>query len=336
MTQAVNIAQGGSNNVTMRNRIINGAMAIDQRNAGASVTPSAIGYTLDRWRASFDQASKFSVQQTPSATETGYAVRVAAGFSNYLAITSTSSYTVGSGEQFTIAQRIEGLNVSDLAWGTSDAKTITLSFLVRSSLTGTFSGALQNSTQTRSYPFTYTINSANTWEQKTITIAGDTTGTWLTTNGVGINMSFCIGGNGSPLGTANTWQAADYKGATGTTNVVSTSGATFYITGVQLEKGTAATPFEQRLYGQELALCQRYYQARSGTQLSATRGYQSDVSVRLNIFLTVPMRAAPSVIATAVGWSSGPSLSSITDYVFASGNSSSEAYLTAYTATAEL
>jgi hypothetical protein len=236
----------------MKNRIINGDMRIDQRNAGASVTPTANAtYSLDRWRCGLDQASKYSVQQS-TTTPTG--------FTNSLLITSLSSYSVGTGESFNISQNIEGLNCADLGWGTANAQTVTLSFWVRSSLTGTFGGSLENSGINRSYPFSYTISVANTWEQKSITIAGDTTGTWLTTNGIGIRVWFSLGTGATASGTAGSWAGEDYRSATGATSVVGTSGATFYITGVQLEKGSTATSFDYRPYGTELALCQRYYE----------------------------------------------------------------------------
>jgi hypothetical protein len=237
----------------MRNRLINSDMRIDQRNAGASVTPTASGYTLDRWRAGLSVTSKFSVQQNAGS------VTPPAGFTNYLGVTSLSSYTVGASEIFTISQPIEGYNVADLAFGTANAKPVTISFWVRSSLTGTFGGAL-NSGTSRSYPFTYTISSANTWEYKTITIAGDTSGTWATTNGTGVNVFFGLGIGSTFSGTAGAWAASDFRTATGATSVVGTSGATFYITGVQLEVGTQATSFEYRQFGTELALCQRYTQ----------------------------------------------------------------------------
>ena len=253
MTQAAALAAYGSNSPSNRNRIINGDMRIDQRNAGASVTAPNGGYTLDRWATLSSAASKFTIQQNAGS------VTPPAGFSNYAGLTVTSAYSPTGGELFALRQRIEGLNVSDLAWGTASAKTITISFWVRSSLTGTFGGSLQNSTSTRSYPFTYSISVANTWEQKTVTVSGDTTGTWLTSNGVGISMTFSIGAGSSILGTADEWAGAAYYSATGSTNLIATNGATFYITGVQLEAGSAATPFEHRQYGQELALCQRYY-----------------------------------------------------------------------------
>jgi hypothetical protein len=234
-----------------KNRILNGGMVIDQRNAGASITPTDGQYSVDRWKASLNVSSKFSLQQSSTAP---------AGFINSLLATSLSSYSVGSGEVTGVQQVVEGLNVADLGWGTASAATVTLSFWVRSSLTGTFGGSLRNSAANRSYPFSYTISSANTWEQKSVTIAGDTSGTWLTTNGVGIQLYFAFGAGSTFSSTANSWQAGNYISTTGATSVVGTNGATFYITGVQLEKGSVATNFDYRPYGTELALCQRYYQ----------------------------------------------------------------------------
>jgi hypothetical protein len=273
MTLAVNIAQSGSNNVTFRNKIINGAMVIDQRNAGASVTPTATGgsgtYTLDRWNLYISQASKLSIQQNAGA------VTPPTGFGNYLGATSLSSYSIGASDYFFLYQAIEGFNTSDLAWGTASASTITLSFWVRSSLTGTFGGSLRNSAANRSYPFTYTISSANTWEQKSITVVGDTSGTWVgATNGIGMYVQFGLGVGSSLSGTAGAWAGSNYLSATGATSVVGTNGATFYITGVQLEAGTTASPFEYRQYGTELYLCQRYY-AKLGANASGSANYQA-------------------------------------------------------------
>jgi hypothetical protein len=232
-------------------------MVIDQRNAGASVTitnTSDVTYTLDRFFAFGTVASKFSVQQNAGS------VTPPAGFSNYFGVTSLSAYSVGSSDSFSLGQSIEGFNTADLAWGTASAATVTLSFWVRSSLTGTFGGSLRNSAVTRSYPFTYTVSSANTWEQKTITIAGDTSGTWVgATNGVGIRVGFGLGQGSTFSGTAGAWAGANYNNATGATSVVGTNGATFYITGVQLEKGSTATSFDYRPYTTELQLCQRYF-----------------------------------------------------------------------------
>ena len=238
-----------------KNRIINGAMVISQRNGTSSFTPANGDYTLDRWVYQAYQASKVTCQQNAGA------VTPPTGFGNYLGYTSTSAYTVGSGEAFWTSQRIEGFNTSDLAWGTASAATVTLSFWVRSSLTGTFGGFLTNSAQNRSYPFSYTISSANTWEQKTVTIAGDTSGTWIgATNGIGVIVGFSLGAGSTFSGTAGAWAGANYYSATGATSVVGTSGATWYVTGVQLEKGSTATIFDYRPYGTELALCQRYFE----------------------------------------------------------------------------
>jgi len=262
MTKAVELAQVASTGVSeaFKNRIINGAMVIDQRNAGASVTANGLIYTLDRWFSYADVGSKFTTQQNAGS------VTPPVGFTNYLGATSLSAYTVGSGETFLIDQRIEGFNTADLNWGTANAKTVTLSFWVRSSLTGTFAGSLRNASQNRSYPFTYTISSANTWTTASVTIAGDTSGTWNTTNGVGIELAFSLGTGSTFNGTAGAWAAGNFLSVTGATSVVGTNGATFYITGVQLEVGSTATSFDYRQYGTELSLCQRYFEViRNGT-----------------------------------------------------------------------
>jgi len=274
-----------------KNRIINGDMRIDQRNAGASVTPTASVYTLDRWQAAASVTSKYSVQQNAGS------VTPPVEFTNYLGATSLSAYSVGSTEQFNLTQRIEGYNISDLGWGTANAKTVTLSFWVRSSLTGVFGGALRNSASDRSYPFSYTISAANTWEQKTITIAGDTTGTWLTNNGIGINVFFGLGVGSTLSGTAGAWAAANYVSATGATSVVGTNGATFYITGVQLEAGTTATSFDRRDYGRELMMAQRYYYQLGAR--SAWGGFETTNRPVLYTRHASQMRASPTVTRLA-------------------------------------
>ena len=246
----------GLNYDGFKNRIINGGMVIDQRNAGASVSvQTSTSYLIDRWLVAVSQSSKFSFQQNAGA------VTPPVGFGKYAGITSSSSYAVLTADYFIFGQYIEGFNFNDMAWGTASASAVTLSFKVYSSLTGTFGGSLQNSAFNRSYPFTYSISSANTWTTISVTIAGDTSGTWIgATNGVGLRVWFGLGVGTTYSGTANAWAGAEYYSATGATSVVGTNGATFYITGVQLEKGSTATSFDYRPFGTELALCQRYFE----------------------------------------------------------------------------
>jgi hypothetical protein len=278
-----------------KNRIINGAMMIDQRNAGASVTATTSNlYTVDRWQSVASQNSKYTVQQNAGA------VTPPAGFVNYLGVTSSSAYSVLTADYFAIQQIVEGFNVADFGWGTANAATVTLSFWVRSSLTGTFGGAFKNSAGNRSYPFNYTISAANTWEQKSVTVAGDTSGTWLTTNGNGCNVIFGLGTGTTYSGTAGAWAGTNYVQATGNVSVVGTNGATFYITGVQLEKGVTATSFDYRPYGTELALCQRYYYRITPSAVSkplTQTGWNltSSNAIGINKF-PVTMRIAPTAL----------------------------------------
>ena len=250
-----------------KNRIINGAMVIDQRNAGASLSTASGSnfFTVDRWKTNYSQTSKYTIQQNAGS------VTPPAGFTKYLGVTSSSAYSVLAADFFLIRHLIEGFNTADLAWGTANAATVTLSFWVRSSLTGTFGGSICNNGDARSYPFTFTISAANTWEQKTVTIPGDTSGTWETGSSAGIIVTFGLGVGSTYSGTANAWSGSTFYSATGATSVVGTNGATFYITGVQLEKGSTASAFDYRPYGTELALCQRYFE-KSQPQGSAVAG----------------------------------------------------------------
>ena len=263
-----------------RNRIINGQMTIDQRNAGAAVTPASFSYTLDRWGAVAIQASKFSVQQDSSAN-------TVAGFTSSLKVTSLSSYSVTSTDTFNVYQSIEGFNCADFAWGTASARPVTLSFWVRSSLTGTFGGAIKDGSSTNAYPFTYTISAANTWEQKIITIPGPTSGQFSytsTTNGQGLQIQFGLGAGSTYSGTAGAWAAFNAYSATGATSVVGTNGATWYITGVQLEEGSSATSFEYRHFGMELALCQRYFESTVGLGEAAASGTAASFRTALGTY----------------------------------------------------
>jgi len=277
-----------------KNRIINGAMVIDQRNAGASVTPNG-SYTLDRWQGQNSQTSKYTVQQDAGA------VTPPVGFTDYLGVTSSSAYSVLTGDYFFLAQTIEGYNIADLGWGTANAKTVTLSFWVRSSLTGTFGGAIRAGGFDQSYPFSYTISSANTWEYKTITIAGATSGTFGSTNGNGLQLDIGLGVGSTFSGTAGAWSGSNLVSATGATSVVGTNGATFYITGVQLEVGSTATSFDYRPYGTELALCQRYYEQTSGSFANPMfTGYiVNGVTYYTGAVFVVEKRAAPTLTVTS-------------------------------------
>lgn len=286
---------------SFRNKIINGTMYFDQRNAGASVTPTGSAYTLDRWSSGLTQASKYSVQQNKGS------ITPPAGFVNYLGVTSLSSYSVGASDTFSIEQPIEGLNCIDVAFGTANAKPVTLSFYAYSSLTGTFGGSICNGTGTRSYPFTYSVGAANTWTYITKTIPGDTTGTWYSNTSTGIIVRFGLGSGSTYSGVADAWVANNHISVTGATSVVGTNGATFYLTGVQLETGSVATPFEQRPYGLEYQLCQRYYQKYTQPALRGVCYSSTNVS-RIGMQLPIAMRGNPTTTMGAMlVWDGGAS-----------------------------
>ena len=273
-----------------RNRIINGDMRIDQRNAGAAVTANG-SYVVDRFLVQNVTDGAFSAQQDTSAP---------VGFVNSIKwTTTTADGTLTTTQQASIQQRIEGTNVSDLAFGTANAKTVTVSFWVRSSLTGTFGGSLRNGASDRSYPFTYSISVADTWEQKSIAIAGDTSGTWLTTTGVGLVVTWGLGAGPDRSGTAGAWNSNNNNSATGAVSVIGTLNATFYITGAQLEVGSVATPFERRPYGTELALCQRYYYrlAPAATNKPMALGWAVSTTVGgVVVQFPTTMRMAPTAL----------------------------------------
>ena len=283
-----------------RNKIINGAMVIDQRNAGASVTPTSGGYQIDRYQT-FTESSDgvFTVQRVADAP---------AGFINSAKITvTTADASIGASQRYLFLQNIEGFNVADLGFGAAGASAVTVSFWVKASVTGAFGGSLSNAAFNRTYPFSYTINSASTWEHKKITIAGDTSGTWSTDNSVGLRVMFGIGVGSSNSGSANAWAGAGYYQPTGAVNLISTLNATLNITGVQLEVGSTATDFESRSYGEELALCQRYFRSytRSGGALSFQGAAQGTTTALSYHTLTSPMRAQPTgavLGATVSNW----------------------------------
>ena len=277
-----------------KNRIINGQMVIDQRNAGTSVTATG-AYTLDRF-LNYRSGGAYTVQRSTTAP---------AGFINSMLMTNTTAASPTTYSFF--AQPIEGLNVSDLAFGTANAATITISFWARSSVAGIYSISVTNSNGDRAYPAQYTINAANTFEYKTITVLGDVSGSWLTNNSTGINLRFDLGSPSARTAASGAWASGNYDGAngsTGATTWANTTGATFYITGVQLEKGSTATSFDYRPYGTELALCQRYTVSYGGTTAyeSVALGYANATTTAIaKTFLPVEMRATPTVTSSASG-----------------------------------
>jgi hypothetical protein len=279
-----------------KNRIINGAMVIDQRNAGASVTATTSSpYTLDRWYAQATVNSKYTVQQNAGA------VTPPVGFSNYLGATSSAATVLAAGDYYCISQGIEGFNIADLAWGTANAKTVTLSFQVYSSQTGTFGGSLWTGNSGAYLPFSYSIPTANTWTNISVTIAGPTIGSWYTNNSNGVTLNFSLGaGTTYSGGTAGTWSSTLYVQPSGCVNIVTFSGATFYITGIQLEAGSTATSFDYRSIGTELALCQRYYyriKATAGNKIfsSGAQSYATTGTICVVQF-PVTMRTEPSAL----------------------------------------
>lgn len=289
-----------------RNRIINGAMVIDQRNGGAAITVnngSLNGAGCDRWQFAGETSDGVYTAQRLTTTPP-------TGFTHYTRLSvTTADASIGSSQRYSIIYKLEGHTVADFDFGKSTAKTVTLSFWVRSSVTGTFSGSFRNNAGNRSYPFTYNISSANTWEYKTVTIAGDTTGTWETTTSTGIFLSFDLGSGSTLRGPAGAWAAADYRGATGATSLISTLNATFDITGVQLESGSVATPFEYRPIGLELSLCQRYYETNDYDIFNVGSTTNGVIYYQYTSF-NVSKRAAPTVTYNST-FASGFNTSSI-------------------------
>jgi hypothetical protein len=274
-----------------KNRIINGAMVIDQRNAGASVTlnNSAWSFAVDRFGAYENTDGVMTAQQSTT-------VPTAQGFTNSIIYTTTTADSSLSATQYVcVRQCIEGNNVSDFGFGAANAATVTLSFWVRSSLTGTFGGCLRNGSGNRTYVYSYTISAANTWEKKTITISGDTSGTWATNNTSGLEVWWSLGSGSNYQGTVNTWNAGDFYTVAGETPVIGTLNATFYITGVQLEKGSAATSFDYRPYTTEFQLCQRYFQEYLSTNGAIFRANGSTGQKYYWMPFSTAMRANPTM-----------------------------------------
>ena len=249
-----------------RNLIINGDMAIDQRNAGASATTTSSAYMVDRFQL---YASTVTNAQTYQQV-----TDAPAGFNKSLKITNSSTaQAAGSAALYTPRQRIEGYNTAHLNWGTSDAKTVTVSFWVKASVTGTYPFAINNGSFNRSFVANYTISSANTWEYKTVIVAGDTSGTWNVDNTSGMVVMFSLDTNSSyETSTVDAWHTGSFRATSSNVHFLANASATWQITGLQLEAGTTATPFENLQYGQQLQLCQRYYEKIVDSILQTTLG----------------------------------------------------------------
>jgi hypothetical protein len=297
-----------------KNRIINGGMTIAQRGT-SSADPASNQYFIDRWVTGLNVTGKISIAQSSVAP---------AGFTSSFLVTSSSAYTVQPSDIIYLQQRIEGFNTADLAFGTASAKSLAMSFWVRSSLTGTFSGFLQNANETRIYAFTYTIASANTWQQVTVSIPGDTSGTWVgATNDIGMRVSFSICAGSSYLTTANSWNSATAFGVAGQTNLVATNGATWQVTGCQLEVGSSATSFDFRPYNVEFDMCRRYCEvwgSSAGTTILTLVGPNPNNNSQIaGAFTCYAKRVAPTMTFSSastyrINWQGGDATPQSVDF----------------------
>ena len=271
-----------------RNMIINGAMQINARANGTLTINSSTGqYPCDRWVSRGEGGSKaFTIQKT-SIASSGRGIR------NSVKVTSSQAASVSDYDIFNFRQMIEGFNIQRLNLGEAGCASMALSFTVRSSVAGTHSGAIQNSAQNRSYPFTYTLV-ANTWKDVKIIIPPITSGSFNEGNGVGLRVVFDMGSGNAFRGTANQWNSAQNEGATGAVRILETNGATWEISKVQLEEGTVCTPFEKRMVTQETALCERYYQ-RYGAQRHNWMTNVNGTDHRKMVYFPTTMRTSPTM-----------------------------------------
>jgi len=289
---------GSGGFVGMKNRIINGGMQVNQRGGTISASGTVNTYGVDRFAMRTTSGSVVATMEQSTVAPANF-------YNSLLCTVTTADTSLTTGDLTVLFQRIEGVNVADLGWGTASAKSVTFSFQVRSSVTGTYGVGIQNNDGNRSYPSTYTINAANTWETKTITIPGDTTGTWnLGTTSTALYVFFSLSAASNYQGTANAWAAADYRGTTGQVNWGATVGNTFYVTGVQLEVGSTATSFDYRPYGTELQLCQRYFYTNSYIQYGGVGIFSIGSGSQIRgpwCSFPVTMRASPTVTISGTG-----------------------------------
>ncbi len=277
-----------------KNRIINGAMVISQRGTSFA-TPADNSYTLDRWFTNTSGGGVYSVAQSSDAPT---------GFTNSTLITvTTADASIASSDYYIFTQRIEGYNVADLAYGSASASPITVSFWVKSSVTGAYGvSVLGYNASYRTYVSTVTINSANTWEYKSFTVSGDTASVIRTNSNWGLGLAFDLGCGSGFNTSAGSWTSGEKYGTSGSTKLISTNGATLQISGIQLEKGNTATSFDYRPYGTELSLCQRYYygwtQGYANEPVAVGQNYNTTDCYAI-IYLKVPMRTQPNSTVTA-------------------------------------
>ena len=318
-----------------RNLIINGAMQVAQRGTSASGITSTGYYTSDRWRLEGNTDAAFTMENVSDAPE---------GFGRSTKVTVTTADTsIGATQYSTIAQRIEAQNLLQLKYGTSSAQDVTVSFWVKSSTTDAFAVSIEHGETAAYISQTLTINAANTWEYKTFTFVGNTSTAINTDNGTGLYLYFMLAaGSTYNTGASSSWSGVGALGGGVDNAWIGTTNATFQITGVQLEVGDTATPFEHRSYGQELALCQRYYEKWSGSKAmhpqysSEAAGAYAAARELWNDF-KVEKRANPSVTVSGTH-----SPSAVNASIYGLGAQASEASSTAsvrisaWTADAEL
>ena len=257
-----------------RNLFINGDMRIDQRSNGSATTPSGTSYTsVDRWKAVINPGSKFSMQKKTSSS-----LLKVAGFHNYVRLTSLAATTLGSSQYQLLWHTIESKNIFDrTGFGYASAKDLSLSFWVRSSVAGPFSGALENWIQNRAFVWEVDINNANTWEYKTVSIPRCTDGDWQTNTVNGAYFMFSLGT--TITGIANSgWVNGQKLGSATEVKRIGINGCTVDITGCQLEIGNVATEFDQRSFAEEFELCQRYFQSNFPQGVNPQNGYYSSTA----------------------------------------------------------
>jgi hypothetical protein len=281
------------------NRIINGDMKIDQRNSGATITPTTSVYTVDRWTCGLTQASKLSF-----ARYAGGAQAIALGLNYSLLMTTAAAFTPATTDAFYVYQPVEADNVNDFCWGTANAQSVTLSFWISvNGMTGTFSGSIRNmpTPSTRSYPFSFNYPTAGVWQKIVINIPGDTAGTWVMSGNAGaFQVVFDLGCGATYRGAAGVWTSANLLGVTGAQSPVTVLNTQVFISNVKLELGNNATPFNKQTVSKTLSDCQRYFQV--GQLISGGQSGAASQPLYNSSMFSTSMRAGPTVTPTATSY----------------------------------